>query len=152
VTSLDSPSLSKFAEEFASSTAMEEVGDSKAHIAAILTCYYELQDFLASHSGDEDVTMKAETLGEAIHTVPWTVDFFQDLFALHKQDIPHVLEAIQMVRQLSQQIFQSTYFLIPPSIWTIPHLPIHSAEVPYTLSSRSLTRAVSYLVPYMLKT
>jgi hypothetical protein len=77
--------------------------DFKVHLALILTCSYELQDLLESRSCRENATIRAESLGEAIRAVSWTADAFKYLLTIHKQDVPLVLEAIQMVRLPSQK-------------------------------------------------
>jgi hypothetical protein len=78
-----------------------ENDDFKTQLASIFSCYSELQDLVAGHCHHEDVTSKAEALGEDIRSVPWTGSSLEYLLALFKQDVPHILEAIQMVRHLS---------------------------------------------------
>jgi hypothetical protein len=101
MTSLDPLSLEDITEN--SCTTMEN-SDFKAHLASILTCSYELQDLLTSCSPREDAVTKAETLGEAIRAVTWTTAPLNQLLTAHKQDVPHVLEAIQIVGRLSPAI------------------------------------------------
>jgi hypothetical protein len=76
--------------------------DFKTHLTFILACYYDLQTSLADRSHREDTIIKAEILGEAIRAVSWTADSLKYFLAHHKQDVPHVLEAIQLVGLILQ--------------------------------------------------
>jgi hypothetical protein len=102
MTSIDIPDLGNTAEGLAPSIPTED-GDLQTRITSILTCYYELQGLLASCGRHEDAIIKAETLGEAIRAVLWRAHSLKDIIAMHKQDVPHLLEAMQMVWELSQR-------------------------------------------------